>query len=66
MDSVPSNLKPSKVFNRGDYYYYDDVAREMKACEKVAHSLPVHVALFEEFESTATVAFEQINKSINE
>ena len=74
MDSVPSNLKPSKVLNRGDSsssssssssdYYY--VAREMKAYENSAYSLPVYVALFEEFESTATVAFEQINKSINE
>ena len=76
MDSFPSNLKQSKVLNRGyssssssssssfsDYYY---VAREMKACENSAYSLPLHVALFEELESTATVAFEQINKSINE
>ena len=69
MVSFPFNLKPSKVLNRGDSssssdYYY--VAREMKACENVAYSLPVYVALFEEWESTATVAFEQINKSINE
>ena len=75
MDSFPFNLKQSKVLNRGysssssssssfsDYYY---VAREMKAYENSAYSLPVHVALFEELESTATVAFEQINKSINE
>ena len=55
MDSVRFNLKPSKVLNRrdsssspssssSDYYYY--VAREMKAYENSAYSLPVHVALF--------------------
>ena len=63
MDSFPFNLKPSKVFNTGGLLlllYY--VAREMKAYENLAYSLPIYVALFEEFESTATVAFEQINK----
>ena len=40
MDSFPSNLKPSKVLNRGDSssssdYYY--VAREMKAYEMKAY-----------------------------